>query len=59
MIFAGITTPPPEPVAEAPEEAPLPVVITEPKPKRARTSGGRFQADDPATPERNEAFEEG
>lgn len=52
MIFAGITTPP---VASQPD--PLPVVITEePARQRARTADGRYQADDPATPDLDEAW---
>ena len=54
MIFAGITTPPVEPVpAEQPAEKP------QRKRKRAHRDDGTFQADDPATPGKNEAFVEG
>lgn len=51
-------------VAEA-EQALLGAVCPAPKacpatpPKRARTTKGQFQADDPATPEVDEAFVEG
>lgn len=35
------------------------VVVTEAKPKRAKTAKGRFKADDKATPEVNEAWQGG
>jgi len=52
MIFAGITNPP-EP---APEPAP-PVAEAKGR-RRARTAEGQFQADDPATPDKDEAWVE-
>jgi hypothetical protein len=54
MIFAGITNPP-EP---APEPAPAPPAAEAKGRKRARTVEGQFQADDPATPEKDEAWVE-
>ncbi len=54
MIFAGITTPPVEPVpAEQPAEK------AQGKRRRAHRPDGTFQADDPATPDVDEAFVEG
>lgn len=61
--FAGIAVEPRiAEVAEAAVVEPVaPVVTVAPKGKRqqARTTAGTFQADDPATPDRNEAFVEG
>jgi hypothetical protein len=51
---------PPEPVVEEEPPAPEPVVEAKPKKKakRAREEDGQFQADDPTTPDVNEAWEE-
>jgi hypothetical protein len=58
MIFAGITNPPP--AEPAPEPMPAAEASAPGKGrKRARTAAGTFQGDDPATPEKNEAWEEG
>ena len=43
----------PQPKAEAPKAV---VKKAAPKRKRARTDAGKFQADDPATPDVNEAW---
>jgi len=42
--------------AAAPVAAPAPPAPVKPR-RRARTDRGTFQADDPATPEQNEAYE--
>lgn len=58
MIFAGITNPPP--AEPAPEPAPPVLAAASGKGRRrARTAEGKFQADDPATPDKDEAWEEG
>ena len=56
MIFAGITTPAP---AEQSVAEQVPAEKPQGKRKRAHRPDGTFQADDPATPDKDEAFVEG
>lgn len=46
-------------VDEKDEAVPLPEPVTPKKPRRARTQKGKFKADDPSTPDVNEAWEGG
>ena len=72
MIFAGITNPPPaeptlpqppvdavELAADSPPEMKPAATKRSPRRRRGRNAEGRFQADDPATPDQDEAWTEG